>query len=195
MKSRFRVRRPSTATVLAALALVVAIGGNTDAFSSSRVIVRKGDIAKGAVTANALAKGAVHAKALANGAVTTKAIKAGAVTAPTLGSDSVTSSSIAPGSVYGGALGMVSFHSAPIADPDLNADLSTWSSSQTVEARCGAGERVVSGGVVFPSAGNSRVGVITSVPVQNSDANGWAGQITSDSGGSAKAEVQAYCLK
>src|SRR5262249_54347749 len=42
------LRRPSTGTVLGALALIVAIGGNANAFSSSEhTIVRRGDIAKG----------------------------------------------------------------------------------------------------------------------------------------------------
>jgi hypothetical protein len=191
--------------VLGGLALIVAVAGNANAFSASHVIVRKGDIAKGAVTASALAKGAVHAKAIAKGAVGAKAlgkgavgaaaIKGGAVTAAALGPDAVTASALAPGSVYGGALGAVSFHGAPISDPDSSADLSTWTSSAIVTASCATGERLLSGGVVFPELGNNRVGVTTSVPLSNAAANGWVGQITSDSGGTAKAEVQAYCLK
>jgi zona occludens toxin (predicted ATPase) len=195
MRNRSEVKRPSAATALAALALVVAVGGNTDAFSSSKVIVRKGDIAKGAVTANALAKGAVHAKALASGAVGVKAIKAGSVTSAALGADSVTASAITPGSVYGGALGAVSLHTAAIADPDKVPSNPEWTPSTTVEALCGAGERLVTGGVVLTDPGNNEVGVLTSVPTSQPGANGFVGQITSNSGGTAKAEVQALCLK
>jgi len=203
--SKPQIRRPSTGTVLGALALIVAVAGNANAFSASHLIVRKGDIAKGAVTASALAKGAVRSKAIAKGAVGAKAlgkgavgpaaIKGGAVTAAALGPDAVTASALAPGSVYGGALGPVSFHSATISDADSSADLSNWTSSSNTTASCGTGERLLSGGVAFPELGNNRVGVTTSVPVVTAGLNGWVGQITSDSGGTAKAEVQAYCLK
>src|SRR6478672_5633396 len=95
-----KLTRPSPGTVLGALALIVAIAGNTGAFAgTTHIVVRKGDIAKGAVTANALAKGAVHAKALAKGAITAKALKPGAVGAAALGSDAVTAAALAPGSV------------------------------------------------------------------------------------------------
>ena len=53
-------RRPSAGLVLGALALIVAVAGNSGAFAGTKVIVRKGQIAKGAVTAKALAQGAVH---------------------------------------------------------------------------------------------------------------------------------------
>jgi hypothetical protein len=57
---KLKLKRPRVATVLALLALVVAMGGNTDAFSArTEVIVRKGQIGKGAVTARAIAPGAV----------------------------------------------------------------------------------------------------------------------------------------
>jgi hypothetical protein len=167
--------------------------------------VRKGDIAKGAVTAKALAPNAVHAKALAPGAVGAKALRPqsvmtaalapGAVTAEALGRNAVTAPAIAPGSVYGAALGQVEIHSAVLADLDATADLSTWTSSNTEVAQCGAGERLLSGGIVFTGLGNRRVGIVTSLPVTNSGTDGWAGQITSDSGGTAAAEVQAICLK
>jgi hypothetical protein len=202
--SKPTVRRPSPGTALGLLALLVALVSTANA-GSTHVIVRKGDIAKGAVTAKALAPSAVHARALAPGAVTAKAIKdgsvgtnelaRGAVTAETLGRSAVTALAIAPGSVYGAALGPVTIHSAPIVDLDAAVDLSTWTNSNTEVAQCGPGEHLLTGGIVFSDPGNRRVGVVTSLPVVNSTANGWAGQITSDSGGTAAAEVQAICLK
>lgn len=54
------LKMPAPGTAMGFLALVGTANAKTD-----HVIVRRGDIAKGAVTANALAKGAVHAKALA----------------------------------------------------------------------------------------------------------------------------------
>ncbi len=202
--SRPRFKRPSPGAAMGFLALIVALAGNANA-GSTHLIVRKGDIAKGAVTAKALAPGAVHAKALATGAVTAKAIKpssvtaaalaSGSVGADALGHNAVTAPAIAPGSVYGAALGPVVVHSAPIADLDVPPEISTWTSSDTEIAQCGPGERLLSGGIVFTGLGNRRVGIVTSLPVENPGANGWAGQITSDSGGTATAEVQAICLK
>jgi hypothetical protein len=212
---RPKLKRPSPGTVLGLLALIVAVAGNTGAFAGGGQKVTKRDLAKGAVTARALAPGAVKAKALAKGAVTAKAIKQGAVTAPALGPDvvgaasvkqgaitaaalapnAVTSSALAPGSVYGAALGPVAVHTTPIADLDETADLSTWTTSNTETASCGAGERLLSGGVIVTNPGNRRVAIVRSLPFSTGTGDGVSGQITSDSGGSAAAEVQAICLK
>jgi hypothetical protein len=192
--SRLKLKCPSAGTVLGTLALIVALAGTADAVTN-HTIVRKGDIAKGAVTANSLAPGAVHSKALAKGAVSAAALRKGAVNQTALAPDAVTAGSIAPGSVYGGSLGAVTVHSAPIVDKDATEDLSNWTASGTAVALCSPGERVLSGGVVFTNSGNRRVGILQSVPFENAEATGWAGQITSDSGGTAVAEVQAFCLK
>jgi hypothetical protein len=202
-----RIGRPALGTVLGLLALIIAVGGSTEAFSAKKtvVIVRKGQIAKGAVTAKALAPGAVHAGALSSGAVHPGALAPGAVTAPALGGgavgsgsiapDAVTSAAIAPGSVYGGALGAVTVHGAPIADTDSVAHNGEWTSSTIVTALCAVGERVISGGVVFTDSGDRQAAIIQSVPFVNGNGQGWVGQITTDSGGSAMAEAQALCLK
>jgi hypothetical protein len=202
--SRPRFKRPSPGAAMGFLALIVALAGTANA-GSTHVIVRKGDIAKGAVTAKALAPSAVHAKALASGAVTAKALakesvttaalKPGSVTSAGLAPNAVTASAIAPGSVYGASLGSVTIHTTPIADQDVPPEISTWTTSNTEVAQCGNGERLLSGGILFTNPGNRRVGVVESLPVINSTFNGWVGQITSDSNGTATAEVQAICLK
>ena len=204
MKSRPSPKRPSLGTVLGFTALIVAIAGTASA-RPTHVIVRKGDIAKGAVTANAIAKGAIHAKALAAGAVNARALannsvsaatlKAGAVTPAALAPNAVTASALAPGSVYGGALGPVAFHSAPIADLDEVEENGTWTVSSTVTAPCGTGERLLTGGVVFTNPGNREVAITQSAPFANASNSGFVGQITSNAGGTATAEVQALCLK
>jgi len=188
------LKRPSPGTVLGSLALIVALAGNANALSP-HAIVRKGDIAKGAVTAKALAPGAVHARAVAKGAVTAKALKAGAVTSAALGRDAVTSAALAPGSVYGGALGPVTLHALPLADRDAVAENGKWTFSGRESTACGVGERVLSGGVSITNGGNEEVGVVNAVPFFNGSTNGFIGQITSNSGGTATAEVVAICLK
>lgn len=204
MNPRTSPRRPSLGTVLGFTALIVAIVGTANA-RPTHVIVRKGDIAKGAVTANAIAKGAVHAKALAPGAVNARALaansvsaatlKPGAVTTVALAPNAVTASALAPGSVYGGALGGVTLHTAQIADPDESPAPGSWTASTTESATCGIGERLITGGIVFTDPGNREVGVLEIVPFDNSGSAGIAGRITSNSAGTATAEVQALCLK
>jgi hypothetical protein len=190
-----KLRRPSPAIIVAGLALIVAVVGTASAAPKTTVIVRKGQIAKGAVTAKALAQGAVHPKALSSGAVTAAAIKAGAVGSSAIAPDSVTAPAIAPGSVYGGTLGEVTLHSATIVDADAVPHNGEWTVSPPVTALCATGERVLSGGVVVTSGGNHETNVVTSQPFLNGGSQGWAGRIESDFGGLAKAEVQALCLK
>lgn len=190
-----KLGRPSAGLVLGALALMVAVAGNSGAFAGTKVIVRKGQIAKGAVGPKALAAGAVHPAALAKGAVGISALRPGSVNSSVLASDAVTGGAIAPGSVYGGALGEVTLHSAAIVDADIGPHNGEWTPSPTVTALCGAGERLLSGGVVFTELGDAQVGITTSQAFINGAQNGWVGRITSDAGGLAKAEVQALCLK
>lgn len=192
---KLKPRRPSAGVVLGTLALLVAVAGNSGAFAGTKVIVRKGEIAKGAVTAKALAKGAVHPKALASGAVTAAAIKPGSVTGPSLAPDSVSGATIAPGSIYGGALGEVTVHSASIVDADTVPDNGEWTMSAPVTALCASGERVLSGGVVFTDMADREVGTVISQPFVNGAGSGWVGAVTTNAGGAAKAEVQALCLK
>jgi hypothetical protein len=207
MDPRRYLRLPSPALVVALIALSVALAGHAGAFRGGghHQLVRKGDIAPGAVTARALGKGVVHAGALATGAVHPRALAAGSVGAvalaggavgpPAIAPDAVTRAALAPGSVYGGALGEVSFHSAPIPDLDTDAHNGEWTSSDTVTAGCGNGERVISGGVAFGNPGDRQVATIESAPFVNGAAQGWTGQITTDSGGGASAEVVVLCLK
>lgn len=190
-----KLRRPSAGVLLGTLALIVAVAGNSGAFAGTKVIVRKGEIAKGAVGAKALAKGAVHPAAISKGAVGVAALRPGSVGSSVLAPDAVTSGALAPGSVYGGALGEVTVHSAVLTDGDIVAENGTWTASAPVTVLCAAGERVLSGGVVFADAGNREVGIVTSQPFVNGPNSGWVGAITTNSGGTAKAEVQALCLK
>jgi hypothetical protein len=213
--SKPRSLRPSPGVVLGALALIVAVVGQASAASTTKVIVRKGEIANGAVSAKALAKGAVHPKAISKGAVTGAAIKpgsigsaalkagtvgasalaGGAVTAGAIAPDAVGSGALAPGAVYGGSLAEETIHSAPIVDADADPSNIEWTVSNSAVALCGSGERLLSGGVVFANTGNHEVGIVASQPFVNGSGSGWVGAITTNSGGTAKAEVQALCLK
>ncbi len=209
--SKPKLKRPAPGTVLGALALIVAVAGNANALAGGHhALVRKGDIAKGAVTARALAKGAVHPKALAKNAVhasalaksavTAKALRSGAVTSAALGANAVTANAIAPDSVRGYALGPVSIHTAPLVDPDTSVDFN-WEKSTVEIAQCGTGERLLSGGVQIPAPGSNQMAITTSWPdipsVQGASPEGWFGQIVSNSGGGGMPapQVVAACLR
>ncbi len=124
-----------------------------------------------------------------------KAVAKGAVGPEALSPDAVTASALAPNSVYGGALGPVTTHSTPIADLEEVPSNPTWTASSSENASCEPGERLLTGGVVFTNPGNREVGVIESLPVSNANVGGIIGRITSNSGGTAAAEVEAICLK
>jgi hypothetical protein len=161
-------------------------------------------LAPGAVTAKAIRKGAVTAKALAEGAVTAPAISPnavgatalaeGAVSARAIAPDAVTKAAVAPGSIYGGALGAESIHMVPILDRDEVASNPQWTASDTAVALCGAGEALLGTGFFFTEPGNREVGFLGVKPVLATTGNGVAGEITSNSGGTAAAQVMAICL-
>lgn len=214
ISSKLRPKRPSLGTVLGFTALVVAVVGTAHA-AQTHVIVRRGDIAPGAVTAKALAKGAVHPKALAKGAVHAKAIAGGAVHSRALANgsvnaralrresvgtaalarDAVTAAQLAPGSVYGGALGGETVVTKPIADLDKVAENGEWTASNAETVLCGAGEALLGVGFGFTNPGNREAAWLQAMPFVNGLNKGVTGWITTNSGGSASAEVAALCLK
>jgi hypothetical protein len=202
--------RPTAGTVLGAIgavlglvALLVSLSSAADASPQGR-LVRSSEIAPGAVTAKKLANGAVTARAISAGAVTTKklaseavnrrVIRKEAVTANGLAPDAVTRAAIAPGSVYGGSLVGETIHVTPISDLDPVAHNGEWSASNTEAATCGQGEALLGTGFAFTEPGTREVGFLQALPVLAPTGNGVTGRITSDSGGTAKAEIVAICL-
>jgi hypothetical protein len=204
MLSKLTPKRPSLGTALGFIAIVIALGGYANA-APSRVIVQKGDIAPGAVTAKTLAKGAVNSRAIAKEAVHSadlasesvnkRVIKKQAVGTRHLADNAVTAQQLAPGSVYGGALGAQSVVTKPIADLDAVAHNGEWTASNTETVLCGPGERLTGSGFAFTNPGNRQVAWLQALPIVNGPTNGVSGQITSDSGGTATAVVAAVCLK
>ncbi len=126
---------PSLGTVLGAIgallglaALVVSLSASADA-SSNRQLVRRGDIAPGAVTAKALARNAVHPRSLARNAVHSKALAKEAVNRRVLRKGAVLARAIAPARrnrearsrrarCMEGRLGAETVHATPITDID-----------------------------------------------------------------------------
>ncbi len=200
---KFKLRYPSTGTVLGFIAIVIAVVGTASAAPSTRLI-HANEIAPGAVTAKALGKGVVHTKNLADSAVTSKKLAKGAVNKRVLAKGAVTSSAIAdnaitarqlaPGSVYGGALGERTVHATVIPDTDAIASNPEWTASNTEAALCGPGEKLLSAFYGLTELGNREVTFLKMLPVVGTS-EGVIGQMGSNSGGTAKGQVIAYCLK
>lgn len=205
---------PSVGTILGAVgallglaALIISLSASADA-SPNRQLVRRGDIAPGAVTAKALARNAVHPRSLARNAVHSKALakeavnrrvlKKEAVLARAIAPGAVTAGAIAPGSVHGGALGTETLHTVPITDIDEVEANPKWTAGNTEDALCGPGEALLAPGFVFTNPGNREVAWLEARPFLTTDgssANGVSGRITSNSGGSAEAVIMALCLQ
>jgi hypothetical protein len=215
----------TAALIVAVASVVVAHSGFAAAAPGKTVVrkvvvvrkgvVHKGQLAPGAVTAKSIARGAVTAEkirkgavvgaklaqaavgpeAIATGAVTPRSVAPGAVTAPAIAGDAVTAGAIAPGSVYGGALGSETVVTKPIADLDAVPSNIEWTASNTEAALCNPGERLLGGGFAFTNPGNREAAWLQALPVLSGETNGYVGRITTNSGGTAAAEVAAICLK
>jgi hypothetical protein len=175
-------KRPSPALVLSMVTLLLAITSTAGALPG-KDLVKKGDIAKGAVTARALAGGAVKAKAIAPRAVTSKK----------LANDAIVERTLAPFSVGAFALGDTTTVSAPIPDNDaLPAPGNTeWTTSPAVVAVCPSGSILLGGGVSIADGSTAhQAAVETTAP--NGDR--WQGAISTNTGGSAPGTVYAICL-
>jgi hypothetical protein len=191
---RVKAWRPNSGTVLGLIAIAIAVVGTANA-APTKVIVHKGDIAPGAVTAKSIRRGAVTAAKLQKGSVTAPKISAGAVTPQAIAGGAVTSAAIAPGSVYGGALGAETIVVKPIIDLDKIAHNGEWTGSDTEVALCGAGEALLGSGFAFTTPSNGEAIWTQALPVVNGETKGVAGRFVSDAGGTVPAEIAAICLK
>ncbi|HJZ37613.1 MAG TPA: hypothetical protein VJ204_15195 [Solirubrobacterales bacterium] len=199
----------------AAMSLVaVAISLSGVATASQRVLVRKGDIAPGAVTPKSIQKGAVttaklqkgavtsgklgagsvNAAALGNGSVTAAKLGTGSVTPPAIAPDAVTASAIAPRSVGATQLTEEEVVTKPIADLDKVAHNGEWTASNVEVAACGAGADLLGGGFTLLNPNNGESSWIQVLPIVNGETKAIAGRFVSDAGGVANGEIVALCL-
>jgi hypothetical protein len=179
---RFAPKRPSPSLVISMITLFVAITSTAGALPGES-IVKKGDIAKSAVTTRALARGAVKARAIAPRAVTSKK----------LANDAVVSRTLAPFSVGAFAVGDTTTVSAPIPDNDaLPAPGNTeWTTSPTLVAVCPSGSTLLGGGVsIIDGSTSHQAAIETTAP----SGDRWQGAISTNTGGTAPGRVYAICL-
>jgi hypothetical protein len=179
---------------MALLALVIAVAAAANA-APGKVIIRKGDIAPGAVTSKALARGAVTANKIRKGAVTAPKLGKSSVTSEAIAGSAVTGPAIAPGSLEAGMLAPISVVAKAIPDPDQAPHNGEWTASNEEVAVCGAGEALLGGGFGFSGPSNGQSSLLKMLPVINGQAHGMVGQFMSDAGGAVSGEVLAICLK
>jgi trimeric autotransporter adhesin len=151
-----RLRRPDHATVVAYLALFVALCGSAAAVSGK---VRSRDIGKGAVTAPKIRNGAVTGIKIAPGAVGTSALAAGAVGSAQLAPGAVGSTQLAPGAVGTGALAAGAVGSAQLAPEGVELGNLAPGSVSSAKLQDGAvtGSKIAPGAVGTTALGNGAV--------------------------------------
>jgi hypothetical protein len=182
------------ALLVAVVAVVISLTSGALAASHAPQRITAKQLAPGAVTGKAIARGAVTAGKIRKSAVIAPKLAKGSVTVPAIAPDAVTAGAIAPGSVGSVALVPESIHTATIADRDAAAENGTWTASDTVAAVCDPSEDILGTGMIFTEPGNHEVSFLRVAPALSPTGNGVSGEISSNSGGTAKAQVMVICL-
>jgi hypothetical protein len=132
-----RLRRPSSALVIAILALVIALGGTSyAAVSLGPGAVKTRNIAPGAVKAADIATGAVGKRAIATGGVSSQEVRDGSLRARDFGENALPASAI---TVHSAQTNIVPYQSA------------------VVTASCPDGQRATGGGWFVPVVGSLQI--------------------------------------
>jgi hypothetical protein len=170
-------RRRSPATLVAMLALIVALSGGT---AWAAATVGTGDIKNKAVTTPKLDTEAVTTAKLAPKAVQSAKIAPGAVRTAKIFDDAVTTAKLADGQVRAGDLGIITERSNSFG---LAAGQIAF-----VDVQCNASERVISGG-------HSSIGTDVVNLVSRRDGNGWRAYFRNNEGAARTVFAHALCLQ
>jgi hypothetical protein len=108
------------------------------------------------------------------------------------GRNSVKSNDIAPKSVHARHLGGTVLHVTPLIDRDSTAGDGVWTTS-TDSAVCRSG-RLLSGGVRTGQFPPPSAAAVTQTEPRPGNRQ-WVGSVSTDTGGTARFSVVAYCLK
>lgn len=185
LEKQLEGRRRSPATLIAMLALIVALSGGTayaaatigtDDIKNKAVTTPKLD--DGAVTTAKLGPQAVKPAKIALGAVRTAKISDAAVTEGKLADDAVTTAKLQDGQVRAPDLGV-------ITERRKYGTIAAGGSAG-VQANCNAGERVISGG--------HGAGVNVANISSYKSFNGWWAGFTNNTSGTREVFAAVYCL-
>lgn len=174
--------RPTSAHVIALIALFVALCGSAYAFELGKNSVKSKNIAKGAVKTRNLAKGAVSAAKLKPGAVPSNVIADG----------SITGAKIAPGAIGARELGNVVVREASEPVPA--------GSNRIPEASCLPGEQALSGGAFGTASPGHLLSVRPLQPggastTEGSQLGAWQADVYDDAPSPGFAYAFAICLQ
>jgi hypothetical protein len=197
-------RRPSPATIIAVLALVMATGGTSLAGSmisgstlNNRSVTRQ-KIATGAidstllaanaVTKDKIAKGSVSSSKLEAGAVTQAALAKGAVTSAALGAGAVAAANLAPATVSWKSLGAQLVAAPPVTLPGATfTDVPA-----TGTASCPTGTVAISGGESLSDTTNAFVIQSFQAGQPGAQPTGWIA--TGATGGTTASAMTVYAI-
>jgi hypothetical protein len=207
MTSKTRSFRPSPTTLIACLALFLALTGSAfaaakisvgsrqivngsvrtvdlrdDAVSSPKIAdatITAGDLGADSVGSEEIAKDAVKSEEIADNAVTTTEVAPDSLTAGDLAADSVGSSELQSSSVRASELG-------PIVQVSNSTGIAA-NTSNGVSVQCPAGTTVISGGAQPANFGVEMTSSLRS-------GNGWLYQAKNNNAAASTLTVFAYCL-
>jgi hypothetical protein len=182
---RLKSYRPTAPVAINLIALFIVLGGHAIALPGKHV-VKKNDIAAGAVTARNLAPGIVTTAKLGRHAVTDAALHNKAVTGRT----------IRPGSVRGFTLTgtFQPVANVPDADPAGPMGYDGFWTTSGATATCPQGASLLTGGIRIQDSASHRDFVQSAYPSSSNDST-WVGQISTDTGGASPGQLYAHCLR
>lgn len=167
-----RFNRPSPGTLIAMIALVLALGGTAWALPG-RDKVDANDLSKGSVTARAIGAGSVGASAIAPGAVGRSEVASASIREAELGSGSVGSGELERISQR---VTKVKVAAGKIGDANVS---------------CKDGERLVSGGATVDAGPDAVTPILSSAP---SGGASWAARIQNASAQEVSLTAVALCI-
>jgi hypothetical protein len=177
--------RPTAPLVINLIALLIVLGGQAVALSG-RNVVKKDDIAAGAVTARNLGRGIVTKPKLGRHAVTDSALT----------NKSVTGRAITPRSVHGLMLAGIFQVVATVPDADPAGPMGSdgnWTTSAAT-ATCPSGARLLEGGITIHDSASHRA-FVQSIYPSSSSASTWVGEMSTDTAGASPGQLLASCLR
>ena len=189
--------------LLGLVAVVISLSGIADASSSHGHKITANQLAPNAVTAKAIKRGAVGPKALRKYAVNSRALADNAVNKRILAKESVIARALAPDAVSAAAIApapSTAVPSQPSRSTSRRSPISTPSRRipngrrATPKPRSALRGKPCRHRLHVHRIRQPRGRLLRAAPFLAAGGNGVTGEITSNSGGTAKAQIMAICL-
>lgn len=176
-------RLPSPATVIASLALLLALGGTS--------IAAVGALPRGSVGTAQLRPGAVTTGKIRDGTVTSADIANGGVVSADVRNGSLLRGDFAPGQLPAGPIGPQGPPGISGREEVMAETPATSASPKNVRVTCPAGKKVVGGGIEVGGAGRNRVTVTENQPAGD---NAWEAEAFEAVATNATWKLEAHAI-